>query len=150
MGYHEYFQLARDINAVPVAVVGAGVACQTNGRYEAYLQAMNKTYMTDEQWETYLVDECGYKKSEVAQRTQYIDSLGVKNADDFDAFVDSMSLNPDTAEFTNYAQDVLDLIEQAIGRRFAVPTAASNRLTLNIFRLAGIITVMYIGVILRH
>ena len=113
MGYHEYFQLARDINAVPVAVVGAGVACQTNGRYEAYLQAMNKTYMTDEQWETYLVDECGYKKSEVAQRTQYIDSLGVKSADDFDAFVDSMSLNPDTAEFTNYAQDVLDLIEYA-------------------------------------
>ena len=31
-----------------------------------------------------------------------------------------------------------------------LPTAASNRLTLNTFRLAGIITVMYIGVILRH
>ena len=63
LGYHEYFQLARDLNAVPVAVVGAGIACQTNGEYEAYSQALDKTYMTDEQWEAYLTNECGFKKA---------------------------------------------------------------------------------------
>lgn len=113
LGYHEYFQLAKDLNAVPVAVVGAGIACQTNGKYEAYSQAFDKTYMTDEQWESYLVNECGYKKSEVKARTEYIDSLDVNGVEDFNKYVESISLTPGTDEFTNYAQDVLDLIEYA-------------------------------------
>lgn len=113
LGYHEYFQLARDLNAVPVAVVGAGIACQTNGEYEAYSQALDKTYMTDEQWEAYLINECGFKKSEVKARTEYINSLGVKNVDDFNKYVNSIALTPDTDDFINYAQDVLDLIEYA-------------------------------------
>lgn len=112
-GYHEYFQLAKDLNAVPVAVVGAGIACQTNGEYEAYAQALDKTYMNEEQWEAYLVNECGYKKSEVQSRTEYIDSLGVKSIDDFNKYVDSIALTPGTDDFTNYAQDILDLIEYA-------------------------------------
>ncbi|WP_294836455.1 alpha-L-arabinofuranosidase C-terminal domain-containing protein [uncultured Eubacterium sp.] len=113
LGYHEYFQLARDLNAVPVAVVGAGIACQTNGEYEAYSQALDKTYMTDEQWEAYLINECGFKKSEVKARTEYINSLGVKNIDDFNKYVNSIALTPGTDDFINYAQDILDLIEYA-------------------------------------
>lgn len=113
LGYHEYFQLARDLNAVPVAVVGAGIACQTNGEYEAYSQALDKTYMTDEQWEAYLTNECGFKKSEVKARTEYINSLGVKSVDDFNKYVNSIALTPGTDDFINYAQDVLDLIEYA-------------------------------------
>ena len=113
LGYHEYFQLARDLNAVPVAVVGAGIACQTNGEYEAYSQALDKTYMTDEQWEAYLINECGFKKSEVKARTEYINSLGVKSIDDFNKYVNSIALTPGTDDFINYAQDVLDLIEYA-------------------------------------
>lgn len=113
LGYHEYFQLARDLNAVPVAVVGAGIACQTNGEYEAYSQALDKTYMTDEQWEAYLINECGFKKSEVKARTEYINSLGVKSVDDFNKYVNSIAFTPGTDDFINYAQDVLDLIEYA-------------------------------------
>lgn len=113
LGYHEYFQLARDLNAVPVAVVGAGIACQTSGEYEAYSQALDKTYMTDEQWEAYLTNECGFKKSEVKARTEYINSLGVKSVDDFNKYVNSIALTPGTDDFINYAQDVLDLIEYA-------------------------------------
>lgn len=113
LGYHEYFQLARDLNAVPVVVVGAGIACQTNGEYEAYSQALDKTYMTDEQWEAYLINECGFKKSEVKARTEYINSLGVKSVDDFNKYVNSIALTPGTDDFINYAQDVLDLIEYA-------------------------------------
>ena len=113
LGYHEYFQLARDLNAVPIAVVGAGIACQTNGEYEAYSQALDKTYMTDEQWEAYLINECGFKKSEVKARTEYINSLGVKSVDDFNKYVNSIALTPGTDDFINYAQDVLDLIEYA-------------------------------------
>lgn len=113
LGYHEYFQLARDLNAVPVAVVGAGIACQTNGEYEAYSQALDKTYMTDEQWEAYLTNECGFKKSEVKARTEYINSLGVESVDDFNKYVNSIALTPGTDDFINYAQDVLDLIEYA-------------------------------------
>ncbi len=113
LGYHEYFQLAKDLNAVPVAVVGAGIACQTNGEYEAYSQALDKTYMTDEQWETYLIGQCGYKKSEVKARTEYIESLKVDGVEDFNKYVESISLTPGTDEFTNYAQDILDLIEYA-------------------------------------
>lgn len=113
LGYHEYFQLVRDLNAVPVAVVGAGIACQTNGEYEAYSQALDKTYMTDEQWEAYLINECGFKKSEVKARTEYINSLGVKSVDDFNKYVNSIALTPGTDDFINYAQDILDLIEYA-------------------------------------
>ena len=115
IGYHEYFQLCDDINAIPVVEVSAGIACQTNSDYEAYSQALNKTYMTDEQWEAYLINECGYKKSEVKSRTEYINSLSVETKADFENYMNSVSLTPNTEEFTNYAQDILDLIEYANG-----------------------------------
>ena len=71
--------------------------------------------LTDEQFEAYLTQQFGYKKSEVAERIEYINSLGVNTKADFDAYVSSISLSPDTDEFANFAQDILDLIEYANG-----------------------------------
>ena len=84
-----------------------------NNSSKGYFANNSKTYMTDEQWESYLVNECGYKKSEVKARTEYINSLGVKSVDDFNKYVNSIALTPGTDDFINYAQDVLDLIEYA-------------------------------------
>ena len=115
LGYHEYFQLCNELEAMPVVQVNAGINNQQGSEYEAYLQALNKTYMTDEQFEAYLTQQFGYKKSEVAERIEYINSLGVNTKADFDAYVSSISLSPDTDEFSNFAQDILDLIEYANG-----------------------------------
>lgn len=115
LGYHEYFQLCSELEAIPVVQVSAGIANQSDGEYEAYLQALNKTYMTDEQFEAYLIEQFGYKKSEVKDRVEYINSLGISTKADFDAYVSRISLAPDTDEFTNFAQDILDLIEYANG-----------------------------------
>lgn len=115
LGYHEYFQLCSELEAMPVVQINAGINNQQSGEYEAYLQALNKTYMTDEQFEAYLIQQFGYKKSEVAERIEYINSLGVNTKADFDAYVSSISLSPDTDEFANFAQDILDLIEYANG-----------------------------------
>lgn len=115
LGYHEYFQLCNELEAMPVVQVNAGINNQQGSEYEAYLQALNKTYMTDEQFEAYLTQQFGYKKSEVAERIEYINLLGVNTKADFDAYVSSISLSPDTDEFSNFAQDILDLIEYANG-----------------------------------
>lgn len=115
LGYHEYFQLCNELEAMPVVQVNAGINNQQGSEYEAHLQALNKTYMTDEQFEAYLTQQFGYKKSEVDERIEYINSLGVNTKADFDAYVSSISLSPDTDEFSNFAQDILDLIEYANG-----------------------------------
>ena len=115
VGYHEYFQLCDDLGAISVVQVGAGIGEQSSDEYEAYLQALNKTYMTDEQFEAYLTEQYGYKKKELKERIEYINSLGIKTKEDFDKYLNSVSLTPNTDEFTNYAQDILDLIEYANG-----------------------------------
>lgn len=115
VGYHEYFQLCEDLGAAPVVQVGAGIASQSTDEYEAYLQALNKTYMTDEQFAAYLIEQYGYKKSEIKDRVAYIESLGIKTKADFDSYISTVSLTPGTDEFINYAQDILDLIEYANG-----------------------------------
>lgn len=115
VGYHEYFQLCDDLGAAPVPEVSAGVACQTNAKYDDYVQALNKTYMTDEQFEAYLSEQYSLSKSEIKSRIEYINSLGINSKDDFDNYVASVSLTPGTDEFKNYVQDVLDLIEYANG-----------------------------------
>lgn len=115
VGYHEYFQLCDDLGATPVPEVSAGVACQTNAKYDDYVQALNKTYMTDEQFEAYLSEQYSLSKSEIKDRIEYINSLGINSKDDFDNYVASVSLTPGTDEFKNYVQDVLDLIEYANG-----------------------------------
>ena len=95
--------------------VSAGVACQTNAKYDDYVQALNKTYMTDEQFEAYLSEQYSLSKSEIKSRVQYINSLGINSKADFDNYVSSVSLTPGTDKFKNYVQDVLDLIEYANG-----------------------------------
>ena len=115
VGYHEYFQLCDDLGATPVPEVSAGVACQTNAKYDDYVQALNKTYMTDEQFEAYLSEQYSLSKSEIKSRVQYINSLGINSKADFDNYVSSVSLTPGTDKFKNYVQDVFDLIEYANG-----------------------------------
>lgn len=115
VGYHEYFQLCDDLGATPVPEVSAGIACQTNAKYDDYVQALNKTYMTDEQFEAYLSEQYSLSKSEIKSRVQYINSLGINSKADFDNYVSSVSLTPGTDKFKNYVQDVLDLIEYANG-----------------------------------
>lgn len=115
VGYHEYFQLCDDLGAQPVPEVSAGIACQSNGNYDDYVQALNKTYMTDEQFEAYLSEQYSLSKSQIKQRTEYINSLGINSKEDFDKYVSSVSLTPGSDEFKNYVQDVLDLIEYANG-----------------------------------
>lgn len=115
VGYHEYFQLCDDLGAIPVPEVSAGVACQTNAKYDDYVQALNKTYMTDEQFEAYLSEQYSLSKSEIKSRIEYINSLGINSKADFDNYVSSVSITPGTDEFKNYVQDVLDLIEYANG-----------------------------------
>lgn len=115
IGYHEYLQLASDIGAKPILVVGAGVKNQADGEYEAYVQALNKTYMDDDQWKEYLKHDVGIKKSQISSYTEYINSLNIKTKTDFDKYINSIALKPNTAKFSNYVQDILDMIEFANG-----------------------------------
>lgn len=115
IGLQEYLQLCSDINAKPIMVVGAGIKNQSKEDYEAHLQALNKTYMDDEQWREYLKYEIGIKKSEIGAYTEYIDSLKIKTKKDFNKYVNSISLKPGTSKFSNYVQDILDMIEFANG-----------------------------------
>lgn len=115
VGYQEYFQLCADIGATPVAVVNAGIKCQNREKYQDYINALNKTYMDDNQWKAYMKVELGKKGKEASEYTEYINSLGIKTSKDFDKYVSSIALTPKTAEFTNYVQEVLDLIEFANG-----------------------------------
>lgn len=115
VGYHEYFQLCDDLDASPIPEISAGVACQSNSEYDYYVQALNKTYMTDEQFEAYLAEQYSLSKSEIKQRIEYINSLGISSKEDFDNYVSSVSLTPGTDKFKNYVQDALDLIEYANG-----------------------------------
>lgn len=115
IGCQEYFQLCADLNTKPILVVGAGIKNQSKEDYEAYLQALNKTYMDDDQWKEYLKGEFGIKGKEFKERTEYINSLGIKTADDFNKYVNSISLKPNSSKFLNYVQDIIDIIEFANG-----------------------------------
>ncbi|MBQ7741251.1 MAG: hypothetical protein IJT65_08480 [Eubacterium sp.] len=118
MGYHEYFQLCEDLNSEPVPVVSAGVTCQKYNGYEDYVIAKQKLLMSDEQWEAFLVNEKGYSKADrkgIEEYTKKIDSLGIKSEADFDKYLNTIALNPDSDSFTNYVQDIFDLIEYANG-----------------------------------
>lgn len=117
IGYHEYFQLCEELSAKAIPVVSAGMSAQGE-KYELMAEAYDKLYMTDEQYYTYLANEKGFSlndKSALEERAKYINSLGIKSADDWERYINSVALEPDTDEFSNYAQDVLDLIEYANG-----------------------------------
>lgn len=115
IGCQEYLQLASDIGATPILVVGAGVKNQTDGEYDAYVQALNKTYMDDDQWKEYLKHDVGIKKSKIGSYTEYIESLNIKTKKDFEKYINSIALKPNTSKFSNYVQDILDMIEFANG-----------------------------------
>lgn len=115
MGYHEYFQLCEDLNAIAVPVVGAGVICQHNGEYDMYVDAYNRLNMSDDEWRAYLSNERGMDNGRINAYAGEIDNLGVKSKADFDKYIASSSIKPGTTEFTNYVQDILDLIEYANG-----------------------------------
>lgn len=115
MGYHEYFQLCEDLDATPVPTVGAGVMCQHNGDYEKYVDAYNRLNMSDDEFRAYLKNERCMDSGRINAYIGEIDNLGVKSEKDFDKYIASSSIKPGTTEFTNYVQDVLDLIEYANG-----------------------------------
>ena len=119
MGYHEYFQLCEDLGAEAVPVLNVGMVCQGRCAYDDHVIAHEKRMvMTDEQWQNYMVNERGWdpeNQQAIDDYTNWIDSFGIKTDDDFEAWLDTVALRPGTDAFTNYAQDVLDLIEYANG-----------------------------------
>jgi alpha-L-arabinofuranosidase len=118
MGYHEYFQLCEDVGAIAIPVVSAGITCQSNNDYDTYLNAYKKISMSDDEWKSYLVNSLGYDENDsegISSYTDYITSLGINSQTDFEKYLDTIALRPDTDDFNNYAQDILDLIEYANG-----------------------------------
>ncbi|MBQ7202560.1 MAG: hypothetical protein IJS03_00935 [Eubacterium sp.] len=116
MGYHEYFQLCEDLGAKAVPVVNAGMASQTEGDFANLVHAYNKLNMNDEAWEAYLINELGYDekdKNGMAQFTSEVEALEIKSKADYEAKLESLVLSPDSDEFKNYVQDILDLVEYA-------------------------------------
>lgn len=118
MGYHEYFQLCEDVGALAVPVVGAGMTCQKINGYEEHLDALKKLTMSDDEWRAYLIGERGFGErdnSSIEAYTDAIMSYGIESQNDFDSYINRIALDPDSPEFINYTQDVLDLIEYANG-----------------------------------
>lgn len=118
MGYHEYFQLCRDLNAQAVPIVNVGLTCQARNGYDDHVLALKKSAMTDEEWQNYLTEVRHFDPQDTQGRqdfTNYIDSRPVKSEEDFEKYLDSIALRPGTVEWDAYVQDILDLIEYANG-----------------------------------
>lgn len=118
MGYHEYFQLCADLNAEPLPILNVGLTCQGRADYDAYVNALRKLDMTDEEWEKLLTDEIHIDPDDEENRkgyTEHIESLNIKSQADFDKYLDTIALKPGTKEWDAYVQDILDLIEYANG-----------------------------------
>ncbi len=54
MGYHEYFTLCDDLNAIPIPVVNAGIICQERCGYSDKAEQYKNGALTTEDWESYL------------------------------------------------------------------------------------------------
>lgn len=118
MGYHEYFQLCADLNAEPLPILNVGLTCQGRADYDAYVNALRKLNMTDEEWGKLLTDEIHIDPDDEENRkgyTEHIESLNIKSQADFDKYLDTIALKPGTKEWDAYVQDILDLIEYANG-----------------------------------
>lgn len=118
MGYHEYFQLCADLNAMPLPIVNVGLICQPRARYEAYAAAYEKLAMTESRWQEYLTRTVGLDEKDTKARDAYtaeIEKLNIKSKADWEAYLDTIALRPGTDAWNNYVQDVLDLIEYANG-----------------------------------
>lgn len=119
MGYHEYFQLCDDLNAEPLPILNVGLTCQPRAAYDDYVLALEKTEMTDAQWESYLTEKRNLDPEKQADErkefTDYINGLNINSRDDFEKYLDTIALRPGTPEWDAYVQDILDLIEYANG-----------------------------------
>ncbi|MGN1420691.1 MAG: alpha-L-arabinofuranosidase C-terminal domain-containing protein [Eubacterium sp.] len=118
MGYHEFFQLCKDLNAEALPILNVGLTCQGRAAYDDHVIALQKSEMTEEEWETYLTETRNIPENNTDERkgfTDYIDGLNINSRDDFEAYLDTIALRPDTAEWDAYVQDILDLIEYANG-----------------------------------
>ena len=119
MGYHEFFQLCEELGAEAVPVLNVGLTCQGRNGYDDHVIAHEKRMvMTDEEWHDYMVNERGWNPDDeqaIVDYTNWIDSFGIRTDEDFEAYLDTIAYRPGTDEFTNYTQDILDLIEYANG-----------------------------------
>lgn len=118
MGYHEYFQLCADLNAEALPILNVGLTCQARNGYDDHVAALEKSSMTDEEWETYLTEVKNYDVDDTKGREEYtklVESLNINSRDDFEAYLDTIALRPGTKEWDSYVQDILDLIEYANG-----------------------------------
>ncbi len=118
MGYGEYFNLCADIGAEPVPCLNVGLTCQGRNNYDFNVDAHEKLSMTDEEFRQYLINVRGYNPEDedgIAWRTNEINNLGYQSEADWNAYLQSIALTPGTAEWDNYVQDILDLIEFANG-----------------------------------
>lgn len=119
MGYHEYFQICDDLNAEPLPILNVGLTCQPRAAYDDYVLALEKTEMTDAQWESYLTEKRNLDPEKQADErkefTDYINGLNINSRDDFEKYLDTIALRPGTHEWDAYVQDILDLIEYANG-----------------------------------
>ena len=118
LGYHEYFQLCEDLGAEAIPVLNVGMICQARVSFDDHKVALEKAGMSDEQWKSYLINERGFDEKDeegIKGYTEWIDSLDISSEQDYETWLDTIALRPGTAEFSNYVQDVLDLIEYANG-----------------------------------
>ena len=116
MGYHEFFQLCEDIGAEAIPVLNAGMVCQGRCAFDDHGIALKKALMSDEEWRSYLINERGYNEEDeegMKGYSDWLDSFNIKSQEDYESWLDTVALRPGTAAFTNYVQDVLDLIEYA-------------------------------------
>lgn len=118
MGYHEYFQLCSELDAEPLPILNVGLTCQPRAAYDDYVAAHKKLTMNDSQWQEFMTDSCNIAADDEEARKEYTDRinrLNIKSDADWEAYLDTIALRPGTAEWDNYVQDILDLIEYANG-----------------------------------
>lgn len=118
MGYHEYFQLCEEVGAEAVPILNVGMVCQGRIAYDDHGVALRKASMTDEEWNSYLLQERNWNPEDaegMKNYTEWIDSMNIHSQEDYEAWLDTVALRPGTDAFANYTQDVLDLIEYANG-----------------------------------
>lgn len=118
MGYGEYFNLCADLGAEPVPCLNVGLTCQGRNGYDINVDALKKLTMSDEEFRQYLIDVRGYSEDDndgIESRINEVTALGYTSEADFDAYLETIALTPGTAEWENYVQDILDLIEYANG-----------------------------------
>ena len=118
MGYGEYFNLCADLGAEPIPSLNVGLTCQGRNGFDINVDAREKLSMTDDQFRQYLIDVRGYAQDDtdgIESRIEEVNALGYTSEADFDAYLETIALTPGTAEWENYVQDILDLIEYANG-----------------------------------